>query len=107
MSGSGSGAPQWVGVLDEPANCDELLFETNLASPVEEVVERLLVGAELEVSLERDGVQRVVARFEDEAVGSIVERLRDLIGCLQKGVTFRAVVFAVDDGIVRVEVRPA
>ena len=36
MSGSGGGPPLGVRFVSQPAECDELLFETNLASPVEE-----------------------------------------------------------------------
>ena len=107
MSGSGGVGPRWVGVVDQPTNCDELRFETNLASPVEEVVGYLTVGAELEVSLEGDSIPLVVTRFEGADVGSIVARLDDLIYCLQMGRPFRAIVLVVDDGIVRVEVQPA
>ena len=108
MSGSGGVLPVWGAFVGELTNCDDLRFETNLASPVEEVVERLVGGAELVVSLEEGVVQPVVvARLEDDEVGSIVERLRDLIRCLQMGRSFVAIVRTVDDGIVRVEVMPA
>ena len=111
MSGSGGGGPRpvgsrQVGLGGQSPNCDELRFETNLASPVEEVVERLDVGDELAVSLERGVYPRVVTWFEDAEVGSIIERLSDLIHCLQMGSSFHAIVREVDDGIVRVEVQP-
>ena len=110
MSGSGSGAfiggGGGGGFGGQPVECDEIQFKTNLASPVEEVVERLEIGAELHLTLEFDGIQRVVAQFEDDDVGSIIEGLDDLIRCLQLGATFRAEVIAIDDGIVRVEVQP-
>lgn len=108
MSGSGSGAfiGGGGGFADQPVECDEIQFRTNLASPVEEVVARLEIGAELHLTLEFDGIQRVIAQFEDDDVGSIIEELEDLIRCLQRGSTFRATVVAIDDGIVRVEVQP-
>ena len=107
MSGSGGGEPQWITVVDRPTNCGEIVVRTNLASPVEKVVVHLFVGAELDVMLEREAVQYVIALFEGNVAGSIVGRIRDLIGCLQRGYAFRAVVLAVDDGIVEVEVKSA
>ena len=106
MSGSRGGPPIWIGSGGQSTECDKLRFKTNLASPVEEVVKLLVVGVELEVSLEAEGVQRVVTRYEADEAGSIVERLSDLIRCLQMGNTFSAVVQEIDDGIVRVEVQP-
>ncbi len=113
MSGSGGGPSRWIGtggpfaIGSQTTNCDELQFQTNLASPVEAMVKRLSIGLQLEVCLEREPVQRVVVQLDDEQVGAIVERIDDLIYCLQMGTEYCAEVCEIDDGIVRVEVKPA
>ena len=107
MSGSGGIAPLLGRGAGQTTACDELRFEANLASPVEEVVEHLYVGAQLDVSLEDQDGPRVVVWFEQEAAGAIIDRLSDLIRCLQTGKLFHAIVRFLDDGIVRVEVQPA
>ena len=109
---SGSGRSVFIGggggFGDQPDECDEIQFETNLGSPVEEVVDDLDIGSELDLTLvEVNGIQRVVAQFEGDDVGAIIDRLEDLIRCLQMGADFGATVIAINDGIVRVEVRSA
>lgn len=104
MSGGGGSSSGGNGRGGEASPCDQLSFEANLASPVEDVVQRLRLRAELDVELRSDRV--VVARFEGDEAGSIVTRLPDLRRCLSAGYTFRARVLSMDDGIVHVEVGP-
>ena len=110
MSGAGHGIPRGAPQVAEQTRCGDLRFETILASPVEEVVERIEVGVSLAVVLERTAmpdIQRVVASLDGALAGSIIERLGELIRCLQDGYRFLATVLDIDDGIVRVEVNPA
>lgn len=106
MSGAGGGGNYPGGTSDPSLPCNELSFETNLASPVEAIVNQLRQEDTLDVILEPGARQRVVTRFRGEDAGSIVERLPDLIRCIQSGTNFRAIVMTTDDGLVRVEVQP-
>lgn len=105
MSGGGrpegGGSPGGVII-----SCQDLAFETNIASPDEKVVSSLTVGAELDVVLADGKTPLVIARFDGSVAGSIVENLADLIRCLQFGNTYAAAVLEIDDGVIRVKVRP-
>ena len=114
MSGAGPGAGRAISEsgpgMPDDARCDQLRFSTNLASPDEDVLTTLDVGAVLTVGLERmpmGDAPRVVASVGESAAGAIVTRLQTLIRCLQEGYSFSATVQYIDDGIVRVEVHPA
>ena len=109
MSGSGTEVGG-TGLRDSGTPCERLEFETTLASPDPDVVGQLSQGSVLDIELRRaEGTAEtllVIARFRGQDVGSIVEGTPELIRCLQQGHSFQAEVLAIDDGIVRVRVKP-
>lgn len=107
MGGSGGSISPRRGSATQSVNCDELRFETNLGFPTEMVVDRLYVGAVLDVILERVPHVRVVVQFEGETTGIVSERLTNLVHCLEMGKSYSAVVLTATKDTVLVKVRPA
>ena len=111
MSGNPSPPPPRTGGGGTPDDddCGRLRFQTQLASPVASVVNVLSVGAVLTIELqERSGVRVIVAVSDSgDVAGSVVDRIHQLLRCLQSGYSYRAVVVRVLGGAVGVTVEPA
>src|SRR5438094_9557184 len=100
MSGHGGGPITHVPPV---VPCDELEFDAYLQSPVAVQVAQLATRQVLEVELVRIADRPAVeARRNGQRVGYIVERLAQLIRCLQAGSSFRATVTSIRGGAVRV-----
>lgn len=109
MSGRGTGTGGAT-FQDSGTPCDKLELTTTLASPVPEVVADLSEADVLDLELRRaeaaGEIFLVMARYRGRDAGSIVEGIPELIRCMQEGHGFKAAVLSVDEGIVRVRVRP-
>lgn len=106
--GGGSGGPGGgFGPRDDRTPCEELRFETSVASP-QPAAANLSVGDILEVVL-RSGPPPAIDLVDGkgDVVGSLIIRIADLLRCLQDGFTYEAEVKQVNGGDIRVEVRPA
>lgn len=104
---SGGGGP---GHIDPGIPCDDLKFDTTLASPIEGVVEELEIGDDLEIQLQRSEgstyLHIAVIHGEDIA-GTIVEKVPEMVRCLQEGVVdYQARVTNVQGDIYRIHVSP-
>jgi hypothetical protein len=101
--GSTGGSP-----VDDGTDCGDLNFVAVLQSLQTEAVDGLTVGDLLEVGL-RDGSPPVieVRTTAGILVGALIQRVPELLRCLQRGVGYTAAVLSLDGGYVRVEVRPA
>jgi hypothetical protein len=111
MSGGGGGGGGGFGPPDPGTNCQRLSFRTAVASPQPQAVAAITVGEELDVVL-RPGGGGVppaveVRRRNGTVVGGLIDRVTELLRCLQQGFSFIAEVLSVSGGAVRVEVRPA
>ena len=106
MSGSG-GTGQGIRV-DTQTPCENLIFETLVAAPDPEAVSVLHVGVILNLDLRGSGDGRHIAVLNgNQQVGSITERVPDLIRCMQKKFRFEAEVISIRGGLVQIQVRPA
>ena len=101
MSGSGEYGP---GPGGPSSPCSSLTFEAPLQSPKPSVVKKLKVQDRLEViSRGKDGP--IIARHPTHGIaGSIVERMANLLKCIEEGTEYIAEVISIDGGIVRVKV---
>lgn len=102
-SGGGGGAP------DYESPCDSLRFEAQLTSPQPAVVSRLKPGDLLDVRVVNMKGQIVVQVLKDgEAAGGLAgpdaTRLRN---CIEKGHDYKAKVWTINGGQVRVFVEHA
>ncbi len=101
MSGGGGYGPGPTS-LDSP--CSSLTLEAPLQSPKPSVVKKLKVKDKLEViSRGKDGP--IIARHSRHGdAGSIVERMANLLRCLEEGTEYIAEVLSIEGGTVRVKV---
>ena len=104
MSGGGNG-PRTDGGPDIP--CDMLRFETTVNSVDRKVLREVKVKDELDIALNvAEGVKRVLIMRNGDTLGSITTQLAKILGCLEEGFEFVAVVLSKDGGACRVRVQP-
>jgi hypothetical protein len=84
-------------------DCD-LNFETHLANPDPEQVEKVAVGDKLAVVLDEEGPS-IRAERAGARVGSIADRVPTLVNCIRAGNQYEAEVEAAEGGDVKVTVR--
>lgn len=109
MSGGGSsGGPGGGFEASSSTPCDELVFQTSIASP-QPVATELSVGDILQVTLDPGPPKSVVQLVDDSGrvVGSIITHIPDLLRCIQDGHGYEAEVQSVEGGDFQVKVRPA
>lgn len=112
MTGTGGGRRRGSGgggrVAAIEPSCGDINFETVLNSPVQQVLSQLRKGDCLKVELRTSDKRRtVIASRSGQPAGSITSSdLQRLIECLGKGMTFRAIVLEVTQGLCRVQVLP-
>lgn len=104
MSGSSGGygrTPQ------RRSPCDQVDFETTVASPDSQVASGLSVGDQCTVELHQDEVTSSIGVFtpDRDVLGAIVDRVATLLHCLQEGHEFSAEVLSKAGGRVQVRVR--
>lgn len=109
MSGSGGSGGLGGNFESGGASCESLVIDTQVSSPVEDVVEDLEVGDVLEVGQDvRDGLTLVVLLHRGRIVGGVasstLNRLRE---CMGLGHKYTATVTSISDGEVRVRIQPA
>lgn len=108
MSGSGGGGGGGGGTPDE-IPCDELEFDTQIATPQAKALTGLKIGEILDVAVVPvNGAQVVAVRKGTETVGGLagglVNRLRE---CLLQGKRFSATVQKINGAQITVHVEPA
>lgn len=102
MSGSGG---SYLGPDSPSDSCSTLQFDTQLASPKPLVVAQLQVGNVLDMAFGQGGNQVVVALWNGNEAGGIVDpRLNQLRNCMSKNEQFQARVLNISGGQVRVRV---
>ncbi|AKG69170.1 Uncharacterised protein [Serratia fonticola] len=107
MSGSGGGSyGGQFGQADFEVSCEKLRIDTQLSSPVPQVVAQLTVGDILGIAqINSQGSQLTVAIYNGMQVGGLaspyIQRLRY---CMNSGTTYVARVTAINGGQVRVSV---
>jgi hypothetical protein len=113
MSGGGgsgfSGRGGGGGPIDDGTACQELKFRAALQSVQPEAVENLTEGEILHVTLRPAGNPPVieVRTAAQVLVGALIQRVPELLRCLQQDFEYVAEVMSVDGGHVHVEVRVA
>lgn len=108
MSGSGS-STGGGGVSTDDYDCLRYIERVHLSSPSPEVVLLLSIGETLEVRLaQRSNVTIIeAATSRGEIAGSLIPgSMARLINCLSQGIHYIAVILSIDNGSVRVEIRP-
>lgn len=88
--------------------CDQLVFTAQLASPKEDVIERLRVDDHLDVVFgEQHGQAVVQVLWNGHIAGGIAaQQLQRLRQCLNEGTMYSARVLSINNGQVRVRVFP-
>jgi len=107
MSGSGGGGG--LPSINRPSateSCDDLVINTNLASPRTEVVTHLEPGNILDIRLEGDQGPIVAVDGNGNVAGSIIsrEQLR-LLSCIVAGTQFVAEILSIINGQCQVQIR--
>lgn len=98
--GSSAGGPAGT-------DCSKLIFDTVLGSPDPAVVGTLTNGDICNLSLLTNPLRiAAVTKKAGDYVGAITTRWEDLLGCIDQGVTFEAVILDTSSPV-RVRVRPA
>lgn len=89
-------------------NCD-LKFRTTLASPVAAVIAGLSPGDVLDIRIDESSGVRIVGAVTSAGAiaGSVVDHIRQLIGCIQSGNSYIGTVVSVAGGAVNVYVTRA
>ena len=108
MSGGGGGGS--FQPADDGVACGRLTFEAALASPQPTAVAGLNVGEILAVQLQQPpGSGPFIAAVDDsgQIVGSLIDRVAELLRCIQSGYTYTAEVLRISGGSVRVRVSPS
>jgi hypothetical protein len=105
MSGS-SGGGGGGGHTSADTSCEDLVIDTQLNSPKEEVVVKLKLGELLDVSLEtRAGTDVILVKHKGKVAGSVTSPLSGrLRKCLQKGIEYTAEVKKLVGGQVHVRI---
>lgn len=107
MSGSGTSGYSGGFSGGPSGDCESLVEDTQLSSPKEEVVRRLVINDVLSISLLNvDGRSIVIAMKDGDIAGGLtsprVQRIRE---CILGGTEFEAIVRSIDDGQVKVRVK--
>jgi hypothetical protein len=105
---SGSSERSYTGITSKEVSCENLVFETQLASPKEEVVAQLKRGDILDVHLDQlSGMSVVQALWNGHVAGGIASpQVQRLLACLREGSTYAAEVISVLGGQVKVRIFP-
>lgn len=104
MSGSGHGDYPVVRDIQDN-NCGELGFNTNLATPIADVIATLQIGDRLTVSTGGDQGPLQAVTLDGSVAGNIVStHQKNLLTCLLAGHQFVAEVLAIDGAICKVRV---
>jgi hypothetical protein len=102
VGGGGGVAPGWP-PSDPGTKCDELSFQTKLASPDPKVVANLIQNDILDIKLQ-NGI--IVAVHHTGVAGSIIENIPALLRCLQLNNKYKGLIIGISGGMVDVEVIP-
>ena len=100
--GGGTGGPS-----DDGTECEKLRFNTMLASPDPAVVALLAVNDVLDLEIRNQAVAALARSAGGSPAGYIIDRLPQLLRCLQAGTAFEADVKSISGGAVTVEVHAA
>lgn len=107
MSGPGGSGGGGGGLVSSETECLRLIIRTPLNSPVPMVIARLTKGDKLSLEVRGERGPVVAIDTKGDVAGSITdERLLDLIGCINDGHVYVAIVTNVERGKVDVEIRP-
>lgn len=89
--------------------CDKLIVNSRISSPKEEVVTELSIGDVLDVALDDAGQYPSVRLLREGrlAGGIATPQTATLIACMRSGTIYRAEVTSVNDGEVKVRIKPA
>lgn len=105
---SGSSERSYTGFSTRESSCDTLKFETQLASPKEQIVAQMKIGDILDVHLDQLGSLSVVqVLWNGHIAGGIASpQVQRLLTCLREGSTYVAEVISILGGQVKVRILP-
>lgn len=104
MSGSSGSFSFGGSSASTQQSCDELKIRTQLASPVQEVIEDLRTGDILEISL-GSATGPVIATHDGKLAGSILTSDPGLlINCINNGFSYQARVISITGGDCQVSI---
>lgn len=93
MSGSDSGYSTGIGGSGNSGTfaCDTLAFETLLSSPKADVINKFGIGEILQIAIiTTNGIEIVVAIFEGEIAGGLVNNQDRIKDCIDLGFAYTA-----------------
>ena len=109
MSGGGPDLGGGGGAGGTRTPCDQIRFDTTLASPDPAAIQSLSLNQVLMVRLEpQAGGATAIAAVTAAGVivGAIVARVAELLPCLQRDFRYTATILSVAGGAVRVRIEP-
>lgn len=101
-----SGGGSYSSIPDTQIQCDRLIFVGVLQSPDPSVVSKLKKGDKLIVEAETDQGPVIAKHATFGIAGSIVEKIPDMLRCIEAGYEYEATITEVRGVQVTVEVRP-
>lgn len=107
MSGLGGGGNGGGGATGNQAlSCEDIIIETQLSSPKDNVVAKLKVGDILFINLQLMGLTTVVtATFDGEIAGGLASPdINQLRECISQGYKYIASIISIRGGQVKVRV---
>jgi hypothetical protein len=105
MSGGGGYGPDSSSDYTTP--CDKLIFQTTLQSPKPKVISKLKPKDRLEITKEGTQGPVVGVHLKHGTAGSIVDRLAELLRCIDNGHTFEGEVISINGGQVLIRITPS
>ncbi len=103
---SGSGSSGYSGNFEPVSSCENLVIDTQLSSPKDDVIDSINVNDVLDVATQQAGATTVVVVIhQGQVAGGVaspqVQRLRE---CIAQGTEYEATVLSKNDGQVRVRI---
>lgn len=105
---SGSGTTTFSDYTASNTSCETLVFETQLASPKDDVIDQLSPGDELDVvAVQIGGLTVVQVIWNGQVAGGIASpKVQRLLVCIQQGTMYVAKVMSRHDGQVKFVILP-
>ncbi|MEO2071129.1 MAG: hypothetical protein ABGW99_07275 [Zunongwangia sp.] len=107
MSGnSGGDSMPSVNRPNQNENCEELVINTNLASPHAEVINNLSQGDTLEITIASDQGPIQAIDKDGQLAGNIISREQvKLLNCIIGGTVYEAEVLSINEGQCNIQIR--
>jgi hypothetical protein len=108
MSGSGGGDGPSFSAPSQNDSCENIVINTNLASPQANVIANLTVGDRLDITAVTDQGPIQALDVNGQVAGNIISREQiRLLNCIRQGTVYVADVLEIDNGQCQVQIHSA